>query len=202
VSRADWMNASPPASLGQPGVPGGGEPPDLSAYQTIAAATQQVAAVTANVTNTGSTNEATVATFPIAPGTVPNGARLRLRMGGQWTNNTGSNQSLQFAIKLGATTVFAVSIAGLTSSSNARRWTATIDMVAVDQSNQRWMLDASVGGAVNANVSTAVNALSAGSGTSTVDMSSSRDLVVTSTLASATNMTYVLETAVLERIAA
>jgi hypothetical protein len=65
------------------------------------------------------------------------GRCLRLRVGGDFLNNTGSPDVVTFRFKYGTTNLLVTTALSLAASANRRKWRADIDLVAETSSAQR-----------------------------------------------------------------
>jgi hypothetical protein len=140
-----------------------------------------------DTTNVSSASESDCYRKTVTGNTMGANGILRLRLAGTYLNNTGSNQTLVYRVKFGATTVFASSALSIPTSVTRRHW--HVDLViwnAAATGTQRATATAFLGatGAASFDVSTTFGAggpyfYEGGDGASSEDTTANKDVAFT-----------------------
>lgn len=162
------------------------------------ARSRSISDVHADAGPVNSVAETTLATLTV-PTTVAAGDIVRAEFSGDMLNNTGSNVTATLKLKVGTTTVFTSSAASAPTSATRRGWDAAVKMLLVSTSDERLRMRAGISSPGNQLTMSSGLVNAAWYGTAAEDLTSSKDLVLTVTLNTASaSADFILHEATLE----
>lgn len=121
-------------------------------WTAIVATSRPLANGVATVQVVSTTAESDLFSYTVPGGTLAAGDLVRVSAHGDMLNNTGSNQTPIFRLKLGATNIFAEGSVNYSTNASRRAWRFSADLFAETASAQRSMMELLVtdpGGAGN-----------------------------------------------------